>query len=227
MQMSAVVGKWELGGRGVSFDCKNKCCEDLGQWDPHVFADGRGMRMMNSSSSPSELIVARVPVPLSPPVPASTHAVFCPTGRRVPAPGSKALCSPTLSSAQLPLSAVIPTSSFRAFSANHGPISSLVPSFSLISFSLPSPLPLPSPLSNSLKENPVSCPSWYHLQTLFMYSRLSSLLGHWGPSSGHCPSWTVPARDEVPNPGMPQKSAVGKSSIESIPWEKNMRGAHC
>lgn len=86
--MSAVVGKWELGGRSVSFDCKNKCCEDLGQWDPHVFADGRGMRIMNPSSSPSELIVARVPVPLSPPVPASTHAVFCPTGWRVPAPGS-------------------------------------------------------------------------------------------------------------------------------------------
>lgn len=85
--MSAAVAKGDLGGRGASFDCKDECCEDMGQWDSQVFADSRGTGAMDPFLALSEVIVARVPNPPSAPVPASTHAVSCPTGHHVPAPG--------------------------------------------------------------------------------------------------------------------------------------------
>lgn len=86
--MSAAVAKWELDGRGISFDCKDECCEDMGQWDSQVFADSRGTGMMDPFPTLSELIAARVPIPPSAPVLSSDHAISYPAGCHLPAPGS-------------------------------------------------------------------------------------------------------------------------------------------
>lgn len=226
--MSAAVAKGDLGGRGAYFDCKDEFCEDMGQWDSQVFADSRGTGAMDPFLALSEVIVARVPIPPSAPVPASTHALSCPTGRHVPAPGP---LPPRLfalpDSAQLPPSAAIPTLSVRASSFRHGPISPLAPRFSPIS--LPHPPPSPSPYP-ALQLPEVSLPTKpYPLSLLILLAVLPLVFsfGHQGLSPGHCPSWIVPSRDEVPNPRMPQQPTVGKSNIKSVPWEKNLRGPHC
>lgn len=83
-QISVGVAKPGLGRRGVSFGCEKKCYEDRGQGDCKVFADSRGW----TYSQLSEIITARVPIPPSTPVPASTDAVSYFLGCHVPAPDS-------------------------------------------------------------------------------------------------------------------------------------------
>lgn len=180
--------------------------------------------MMDPFPAPSELIAARVPIPPSAPAPASTHAVPCPTGCPVPAPGSLPprlfLLFQTHPSTAAP-SAAIPTPSVKPSSFHHDPISPSAPSFSPIGL----PLPRLTPLPNSLR---LPCPGKPHPLSLLMLLRASPhgfSLGHRGPSPGHCPSRTVPSRDEkCPSHGCHSSQPWGSPTSSRCPeGKKNMR----
>ena len=126
----------------------------MGQWDSQVFADSRETGMIDPFPALSELIAARVPVPPSVPVPASTHAIFCPTGCHVPAPG---FLPPRLFA--LPDSAKhsCPPQQPYPHLLSGLPVFIMVPFLPRLPVFLPSaslslhPLPCLTPLSNSLR----------------------------------------------------------------------------